>query len=94
MPRANKGQQKVPILKKTTDLCPCRSYYSNVYTFPGGAELVSCTGNHGHYYPFGDGVHVEGTKILWQFMKAHALNQWVHAEGTKILWQFMSHASY
>ena len=27
MPRANKGQQKVPILKKTTGLCPSRSYY-------------------------------------------------------------------
>jgi hypothetical protein len=38
----------------------------------GGAELVSCTGDHGHYYPFGDN-RVEGTKILWQFMKAHEL---------------------
>ena len=26
MPRAQKGQQKVPILKKTTGLCPSRSY--------------------------------------------------------------------
>ena len=30
MPRANKGQQKVPILKKTTGLCPSRSYYPYV----------------------------------------------------------------
>ena len=28
MPRAKKGQQKVPILKKTTGLCLSRSYYS------------------------------------------------------------------
>ena len=28
MPGAKKGQQKVPILKKTTGLCPSRSYYS------------------------------------------------------------------
>ena len=30
MPRAKKGQQKVPILKKTTGLCPSRSYYYGV----------------------------------------------------------------
>ena len=28
MPRARKGQQKVTVLKKTTGLCPSRSYYS------------------------------------------------------------------
>ena len=28
MPRAKKDQKKVPILKKTTGLCPSRSYYS------------------------------------------------------------------
>ena len=28
MPRAKKGQQKVPTLMKTTGLCPSRSYYS------------------------------------------------------------------
>ena len=47
MPKANKGQQKVPILKNTTGLCPFRSYYytvcvvCNVYIhicvcYPGG----------------------------------------------------------
>ena len=30
MPRAKKGQQKVPTLKKTTRLCPSRSYYYRV----------------------------------------------------------------
>ena len=30
MPRAKKGQQKVPILKKTTGHCPSKSYYSIV----------------------------------------------------------------
>ena len=30
MRRAKKGQQKVPILKKTTGLCPSRSYYYGV----------------------------------------------------------------
>jgi hypothetical protein len=43
------------------------------FIYVGGVELVSCTGDHGHYYPFGDN-RVEGTKILWQFMKAHPLN--------------------
>ena len=28
MPRAKKGQEKVPILKKTTELCSSTSYYS------------------------------------------------------------------
>ena len=31
MPRAKKGQEKVLILKKTTGLCPSRSYYSIIY---------------------------------------------------------------
>ena len=30
MPRAKKGQQNVPILKKTTGLCPSGSYYSMI----------------------------------------------------------------
>ena len=28
MPRVIQGQQKVPVLKKTTELCSSRSYYS------------------------------------------------------------------
>ena len=31
MPRAKNGQQKVPILNKTTMICPSRSYYSMCY---------------------------------------------------------------
>ena len=30
MPRAKKGQQNVPILKKTTGLCPSGSYYAMI----------------------------------------------------------------
>ena len=33
MPRAKKGQQKLPNLKKTTVVCPSRSYYSMVITY-------------------------------------------------------------
>ena len=33
MSRAKKGQQKVPILKKTIGLCPSRSYYSMMQVF-------------------------------------------------------------
>ena len=32
MLRAKKGQQTVPILKKTAGLCPSRSYYSLIRT--------------------------------------------------------------
>ena len=33
MPRAKNGQQMVPILKKTTELCPFRSYYSIIISY-------------------------------------------------------------
>ena len=39
----------------------------------GGAEVVSCTGEYGHNYPFGhdgDGF-IEGSRIMWKFMKEH-----------------------
>jgi len=38
----------------------------------GGTQVVACTGSHGHDYPFGE-VHqyIEGTRILWHFMKNH-----------------------
>jgi len=39
----------------------------------GGAEVVSCTANHGHDYPFGStSQYIEGTRIMAMFMKAHA----------------------
>jgi len=39
----------------------------------GGAEVVSCTGEYGHNYPFGhDGEgFIEGSRIMWKFMKEH-----------------------
>ena len=52
----------------------------------GGGEVVACTASYGHDYPFGpdrwgQGVrnskssswcrYVEGSRIMWQFMKAH-----------------------
>ena len=47
MPRAKKDQQKVPILKKTTVLCPSRSYYS-----------MGCIYRHvGNWY-YLQGIHV------------------------------------
>ena len=33
MPRAKTGQQKVPILKRTTGIYPSRSYYSMLCTY-------------------------------------------------------------
>ena len=37
------------------------------------AEIVGCTGIHGHWYPFGneDPPYIGGTRILWDFMKRH-----------------------
>jgi len=38
----------------------------------GGTEIVSCTADHGHDYPFVDiNSSIEGTRILWKFMKTH-----------------------
>jgi len=36
-----------------------------------GKEVVSCTANYGHDYPF-SGQIVEGLKIMWDFMKTHS----------------------
>ena len=36
-----------------------------------GKEVVSCTANYGHDYPF-SGQFVEGLKIMWDFMKTHS----------------------
>ena len=36
MPRAKKDQQKVPTLKKTTVLCPSRTYYAMTYCIDTG----------------------------------------------------------
>ena len=38
-----------------------------------GAEIVHCTGLHGHDYPFAneDPPYIGGTRILWNFMKTH-----------------------
>ena len=35
-----------------------------------GREVVHCTGNHGHDYPF-RGDYKEGLKIMWDFLKGH-----------------------
>ena len=35
----------------------------------GGAEVVHCTGDYGHYYPWWGAV--QGFNIIWQFMKNH-----------------------
>ena len=43
----------------------------------GGTEVVLCTGNYGHDYPFmkrnGRSTRntIEGTRIMWDFMKKH-----------------------
>ena len=36
MPRAKKDQQNVPTLKKTTGLCPSRTYYAMTYCIDTG----------------------------------------------------------
>jgi len=45
----------------------------------GGIEIVHCYGDHGHSYPFeygeNGGQSIEGTKILWNFMKNHRKSQ-------------------
>ena len=38
-----------------------------------GTEFVTCTGDHGHWYPFGPSF-IDGTRILWDFMKRHRKN--------------------
>jgi hypothetical protein len=45
--------------------------YFNIFLLDG-VEVVHCSGNYGHWYPFEDDYYLEGTKILWQFMKSHA----------------------
>lgn len=37
----------------------------------GGGEIVHCHANYGHDYPFGPNQYIEGTRIMWEFMKAH-----------------------
>ena len=37
----------------------------------GGNEVVSCTGDYGHNYPFFPLHYVDGLQIMWDFMKAH-----------------------
>ena len=38
----------------------------------GGAEVVSCTGEYGHNYPFHDHDRfIEGSRIMWDSMKRH-----------------------
>ena len=42
----------------------------------GGADIVHCTGYFGHNYPFWYRRHpyIEGTRIMWEFMKTHKRN--------------------
>lgn len=37
----------------------------------GGGEVVHCNANYGHDYPFGPDRYIEGSRIMWNFMKAH-----------------------
>ena len=37
------------------------------------AEIVHCTGDYGHNYPF-PGDYIGGTRIMWEFMKHHRKN--------------------
>ena len=37
----------------------------------GGNEVVSCSGDYGHNYPFFPLHYVDGLQIMWDFMKAH-----------------------
>jgi len=41
----------------------------------GGGEIVHCYGNFGHFYPFGPDRYIEGTRIMWSFMKTHPKQQ-------------------
>ena len=52
MPRVKKGQQKVPTLKKTTGLCPFRSY------------LYSMIAPVGPVHPEGGPEYVDGSAAL------------------------------
>ena len=42
-----------------------------------GAELVHCTGDYYHEVPFGDEdpPHIDGTQIMWDFMKRQHRSQ-------------------
>ena len=42
-----------------------------------GAEIVHCTGDFSHNYPFffRSPPYIEGTRILWNFMKTHKRRQ-------------------
>jgi len=33
-------------------------------------QIVSCTGEHGHEYPFGQDQHIQGARIVWKFMNS------------------------
>ena len=42
----------------------------------GGTEVVQCKGNFGHDYPFIGGPNaIEGTRIMWDFMRNHRKNK-------------------
>ena len=38
-------------------------------------EIVFCTGDHGHDYPF-SGHYIDGLSIMWDFMKTHKNSIW------------------
>ena len=63
-----------PKLQNYKNYSPLFGHIKNIFVFTGGVEVVSCTAGHSHDYPFGGSKYVEGTKILWQFMKSHAKN--------------------
>jgi len=37
----------------------------------GGGEVVSCSAQYGHDYPFGPDRYIESARLMWSFMKAH-----------------------
>jgi len=41
----------------------------------GTSEVVACTADHGHDYPFGEiNQYIQGARIMWNFMKSHPSN--------------------
>jgi len=41
----------------------------------GGGEVVHCNAEYGHDYPFGPDRYIEGSRIMWSFMKTHPRDQ-------------------
>jgi len=62
----NKESSDYPTAMDGVDMWSCQIWSG----CDDGKEVVSCTANYGHDYPF-SGQFVEGLKIMWDFMKKH-----------------------